>query len=102
MIRRGSRSRSSARPRSNDLEQAETTRWLDATELDSWIPFSGMLLTLLSSLDAQLQRDSKVSLFGYLVMAGLSESPDRSEISRRILVGMTGGPIPGLRNRTTS
>jgi DNA-binding MarR family transcriptional regulator len=143
-----------------------------------------MLLTLLSSLDAQLQRDSKVSLFGYLVMAGLSESPDRTlpmsdlavltngslsrlshavsalerrgwvrrspsphngrithavltdagyehvlaaapghvemvrrqvldvldrpelealgEISRRILVGMTGGPIPGLRNRTTS
>jgi hypothetical protein len=37
-----------------------------------------MLLTLLSSLDAQLQRDSKVSLFGYLVMAGLSESPDRT------------------------
>ncbi|HEX4246741.1 MAG TPA: MarR family transcriptional regulator [Pseudonocardia sp.] len=62
----------------DDPHLAEPTRWLDATELDAWIPFSGMLLTLLSSLDAQLQRDSKVSLFGYLVLAGLSESPDRT------------------------
>ena len=63
---------------SDDPDPAEATRWLDPEELDAWIPFSGMLLTLLSSLDAQLQRDSKVSLFGYLVLAGLSEAPDRT------------------------
>jgi DNA-binding MarR family transcriptional regulator len=63
---------------SDDPDPAETTRWLDPTELDAWIPFSGLLLTLLSSLDAQLQRDSKLSLFGYLVMAGLSEAPERT------------------------
>ncbi|HWN36000.1 MAG TPA: MarR family transcriptional regulator [Pseudonocardia sp.] len=63
---------------SDDPNPAEATRWLDPTELDAWIPFSGMLLTLLSSLDAQLQRDAKLSLFGYLVMAGLSEAPERT------------------------
>jgi len=54
------------------------TRWLSPDELDSWIPFSGMLLTLVSALDGQLQRDAKLSLFGYLVMAGLSDAPGRT------------------------
>lgn len=60
------------------VEQASGTRWLNAGELDAWKPFSGMLLMLLSALDAQLQRDAKLSLFGYLVMAGLSEAPGRT------------------------
>lgn len=54
------------------------TQWLTATELDSWVPFSGMLLGLVSALDAQLQSDAKVSFFGYLVLAGLSEAPGRT------------------------
>ncbi|WNI18903.1 MarR family winged helix-turn-helix transcriptional regulator [Actinacidiphila sp. ITFR-21] len=54
------------------------TRWLSSTELDAWMPFSGMLLSVVSALDAQLQRDAKLSLFGYLVMAGLSDAPDRT------------------------
>ncbi|MEV8426179.1 MarR family winged helix-turn-helix transcriptional regulator [Streptomyces niveus] len=52
--------------------------WLSATELESWVPFSGMLLGLVSALDAQLQSDAKVSFFGYLVLAGLSEAPGRT------------------------
>jgi DNA-binding MarR family transcriptional regulator len=62
----------------DQVEQENETRWLNADELDAWKPFSGMLLTLLSALDAQLQREAKLSLFGYLVMAGLSEAPGRT------------------------
>ncbi|WP_098955674.1 MarR family winged helix-turn-helix transcriptional regulator [Pseudonocardia sp. N23] len=54
------------------------TRWLDGAELQSWLSFSGMLLTLPGFLDAQLQRDQDLSLFGYLVMAGLSDAPERT------------------------
>jgi len=61
-----------------DGTEPGATRWLSATELDAWKPFSGMLLVLLSALDAQLQRDAKLTLFGYLVMAGLSEAPERT------------------------
>ncbi|MET9554477.1 MarR family transcriptional regulator [Streptomyces sp. NPDC006645] len=54
------------------------TPWLSPAELESWIPLSGMLLGLVSALDAQLQSDAKVSFFGYLVLAGLSEAPERT------------------------
>ncbi|MFG2177038.1 MarR family winged helix-turn-helix transcriptional regulator [Streptomyces niveus] len=56
----------------------DDTPWLSATELESWVPLSGMLLGLVSALDAQLQSDAKVSFFGYLVLAGLSEAPGRT------------------------
>jgi DNA-binding MarR family transcriptional regulator len=62
----------------DQVERAEPARWLDAAELEAWIPFSAMLMALLSALDAQLQRDAKLSLFGYLAMAGLSEAPGRT------------------------
>jgi DNA-binding MarR family transcriptional regulator len=68
------------------FSDAADTRWLSNTELAAWIPLSGMLIGLLSALDTQL-RDAKLSLFGYLVLAGLSEAPERtlpmSEIASR-------------------
>ena len=51
------------------------TRWLTATERDTWTPLVGLLLKLPSALDAQLQRDSGLSHFHYLVLAMLSEAP---------------------------
>ncbi|MFC8828224.1 MarR family winged helix-turn-helix transcriptional regulator [Streptomyces sp. NPDC057137] len=62
----------------DETTPADDTPWLSATELESWVPFSGMLLGLVSALDAQLQSDAKVSFFGYLVLAGLSEAPERT------------------------
>lgn len=53
-------------------------RWLDETELAAWMPFSAMLIALNSALDTQLRRDSKLSLFGYFVLAGLSDAPERT------------------------
>jgi DNA-binding MarR family transcriptional regulator len=54
------------------------TRWLDAGELAAWTPFCGLLLTLPGALDGQLQRDADLTLFGYLVLARLSDAPRRT------------------------
>lgn len=53
-------------------------RWLGDSELEAWLPFSALLLKLPSALDAQLKRESQLSFFGYLVLAALSEAPDRT------------------------
>jgi DNA-binding MarR family transcriptional regulator len=59
-------------------DPAETTRWLSAGELESWLPVGGLLLRLPAALDAQMQRDSGLSHFEYLVLANLSEAPQRT------------------------
>jgi DNA-binding MarR family transcriptional regulator len=57
---------------------AEPTRWLSPGELESWLPVGGLLLRLPAALDAQMQRDSGLSHFEYLVLANLSEAPRRT------------------------
>ncbi|GAA1358356.1 MarR family winged helix-turn-helix transcriptional regulator [Streptomyces beijiangensis] len=57
---------------------AEQPRWLDERELDAWKVFSAVMLKLPAALDTQLHRDSGLNQFEYLVLAGLSESPDRT------------------------
>src|ERR1700757_2364433 len=59
-------------------EISDGTPWLSDTELAAWMPFSAMLMGLPSALDTQLQRDAKLSLFGYFVLAALSEAPERT------------------------
>jgi hypothetical protein len=59
----------------DEISDAADTRWLNDTELAAWIPFSAMLMGLLSALDTQL-RDAKLSLFGYLVLAGCPRRPN--------------------------
>ena len=44
----------------------------------SWLSLASVLIRLPSALDAQLRRDSGITHFEYQVMAGLSESPDRT------------------------
>jgi len=57
---------------------ADDPRWLSADELAVWMKFSVVLVRLPQELDAQLQRDAGLSWFEYLVLAGLSEAPDRT------------------------
>ena len=57
---------------------AESPRWLSADELRAWLPVGGLLLKLPAALDAQMQRDSGLSHFEYLVLASLSEAPQRT------------------------
>ena len=53
-------------------------RWLTASELAAWLPLGGLLLKLPAALDAQMQQDSGLSHFEYLVLANLSEAPGRT------------------------
>lgn len=70
-------------------------RWLEPDELAAWMALAATLFKLPAVLDYQLQRDSGLTHFEYLVMAGLSESPDRS---RRMsdLAGFANGTLSRL------
>lgn len=52
----------------------EAPRWLSSDEIEAWIPFASMLLTLPAALDAQLQRDAGLTFYEYSVLAALSET----------------------------
>ncbi|HZZ46955.1 MAG TPA: MarR family transcriptional regulator [Pseudonocardia sp.] len=75
-----------------DAAPDDATRWLTVAELQAWMPFSAMLMNVLSALDSQLQRDAKLSLFGYLVLAGLSEAPERTLPMSDLAILANGSP----------
>ena len=52
-------------------------RWLSPDENEAWVALSWVMFRLPGEFDAQLQRDSGISFFEYLVLAGLSMSPGR-------------------------
>jgi DNA-binding MarR family transcriptional regulator len=62
----------------HDSAPADQPRWLSPGELDAWMPLGGLLLKLPAALDAQMQRDSGLSHFEYLVLATLSEADGRT------------------------
>lgn len=82
------------------MAKTADTRWLSDTELAAWMPFSGMLIGLLSALDTQL-RDAKLSLFGYLVLAALSEAPDRT-LAMSDLAVRAGGSLSRLSHAVSA
>lgn len=55
-----------------------TTRWLSDRELSAWIRFIAVVELLPGVLDSQLRRDSGLTHFEYMVLAMLSEAPDRT------------------------
>lgn len=73
----------------------DETPWLDASELADWIPFSAALMLLPAVLDAQLQRDARLSFFSYSVLAGLSEAPERT-VRMGDLAALTNGSLSRL------
>jgi DNA-binding MarR family transcriptional regulator len=54
------------------------TRWLNDAELDAWIRFIAVVELLPGVLDSQLRRDSGLTHFEYMVLAMLSEAPERT------------------------
>jgi DNA-binding MarR family transcriptional regulator len=54
--------------------------------LAAWVRFSGMLMVPLSALDTQMRGDAKLSFFGYAVLAGLSQAPERTLTMSRVAV----------------
>jgi DNA-binding MarR family transcriptional regulator len=53
-------------------------RWLTPGELASWLSVVRLMSWLPWSIDQQLQRDSKLRMVDYQVLAMLSESPERT------------------------
>ena len=56
----------------------DDARWLNPDERAAWLAFSRFMTKLPPALDAQLERDSGLNYFEYIVMAMLSEAPDRT------------------------
>lgn len=53
-------------------------RWLTPEERVAWLALNRIVTRLPSALDAQLERDAGLSFVEYLVLAMLSEQPDRT------------------------
>lgn len=60
------------------MDSSAEPRWLNSEERQAWLTLAGLMIRLPSALDAQLQRDAGLSHFEYQVLAGLSESPERT------------------------
>lgn len=53
-------------------------RWLNECERDAWVALAKLIFNLPGALDAQLLRDSKLTLFDYFVLSTLSMTPGRT------------------------
>jgi DNA-binding MarR family transcriptional regulator len=56
----------------------EEPRWLSDDEQHAWRRLAAVILKLPAALEAQLQRDARMSHFEYWVIALLSEAPQRT------------------------
>src|SRR5262245_12306770 len=56
----------------------EPVPWLTASEERVWRLFAAVLILLPNEMEAQLQRDAGVTLFGYGILSTLSEAPGRA------------------------
>ena len=53
------------------------TRWLSDQEQRAWRKLAALMSVVPTALDGQLQRDAGLTMFGYWVLAMLSEAPGR-------------------------
>jgi DNA-binding MarR family transcriptional regulator len=76
-------------------DEKNEVRWLEPAELQTWMTLAALMFKLPGALDYQLQRDSQLTHFEYLVLAGLSDSPGHS---RRMsdLAGFANGSLSRL------
>jgi DNA-binding MarR family transcriptional regulator len=58
--------------------EERSVRWLTPDQLSSWLSFVRVLTWLPWSIDQQLQRDAKLRMVEYQVLAMLSERPTRT------------------------
>ena len=73
----------------------EKTRWLTPEQLRAWIRLEAVMELLPAVLDSQLQRDAQLTHFEYLVLAKLSESPERV-LRMTALAATTNSTLPRL------
>lgn len=73
----------------------DDTRWLSTGELQAWMRLEAVAELLPAALDHQLQRDADLTHFDYLVLAKLSEAPDRT-LRMTALASSTNATLPRL------
>lgn len=71
------------------------TPWLTTTQLVAWIKLQAVVELLPGVLDSQLRRDAELSHYEYLVLAMLSEAPDRM-LQMTYLAQQTNATLPRL------
>jgi DNA-binding MarR family transcriptional regulator len=81
-------------------QEGARTRWLSADEREAWLGLLGVTLLLPSLLDSQLQRDAELTTFDYLVLAMLSEAPDRT-LQLKTLARLSNGSLSRLSHTVT-
>lgn len=79
---------------------ADDQRWLDADELEAWIPLIPVLLLLPGALDAQLQRDSGLTFYEYVVLSSLTQV-DADGFRMSELAAVTSGALNRLSQVVT-
>jgi DNA-binding MarR family transcriptional regulator len=82
------------------MNQLTEPRWLTADEREAWLGLLGVTLLLPSVLDSQLQRDAGLTTFDYLVLAMLSEAPDRT-LQLKTLARLSNGSLSRLSHTVT-
>jgi len=73
----------------------EKTRWLTPEQLRAWIRLEAVVELLPAALDSQLQRDAQLTHFDYIVLAKLSEEPERT-LRMTALAATTNSTLPRL------
>lgn len=76
-------------------ERRDEPEWLSEDETRAWLALAAVMLTLPAALDAQLQRDSEMTFYEYVVLAALSNAPDRS-LRLSDLAALTAGSLSRL------
>ena len=74
-------------------------RWLSAEQMAAWLPFSALLHLLPGALDAPL-RPAGLSYFEYMVLAMLSDAPQRT-LRMSYLAQLTQGSLSRLSHVAT-
>ena len=72
-------------------------RWLSSAEEEAWKAVAALMLQLPGPLDAQLQHDSGITMFEYMVLSSLSMCPEHA---RRMseLARLSNGSLSRLSN----
>ena len=80
-------------PNGADGAASDEPGWLSPIERSTWLTLVGLMVKLPVALDAQLQRDAGLSYTEYMLLAMLSEQPDRmlrmSELAGHINVSLS-------------
>jgi DNA-binding MarR family transcriptional regulator len=58
------------------MDRARPEPWLDDDQQQAWRHVVGLFMTLPGAIDSDLQRNAGLTLYEYLVLANLSETPD--------------------------